>query len=168
MLFLPFFLVIVKQEIMLFISLVLENVCLSMVNNEDLIFCTKVWLSFSFKASLICCNWCDVPSCFDSVWIYFSLWFYFYELFHLVAKSLINCYICCYVLPKDWHRVCESYKTNDVQWALQAKAILDRLQLVLVERSQNYQKKIQPSVKYLGILLGIEKSAVCNYFLSNI
>ncbi|KAJ0085762.1 hypothetical protein Patl1_08692 [Pistacia atlantica] len=91
-------------EIMFFISLLLENVCLSMVNNEDLIYCTK-----------------------------------------------------------DWHRVCESYKTNDVQWALQAKAILDRLQLVLAERSQNYQKKIQPSVKYLGNLLGVEKSAIDNF-----
>lgn len=34
-----------KQEIMFFISLVLENVCLSTVNNEDLIYCTKVYLS---------------------------------------------------------------------------------------------------------------------------
>ncbi|KAH9746640.1 alpha-glucan water dikinase 2 [Citrus sinensis] len=62
--------------------------------------------------------------------------------------------------PPDWYRVSESYITNDAQWALQAKAILDRLQLVLAERSQTYQKKFQPSVKYLGCLLGVEKYAV--------
>ncbi|KAK0576162.1 hypothetical protein LWI29_013035 [Acer saccharum] len=91
-------------EIMFFITLVLENLCMSMVNNEDLIYCTK-----------------------------------------------------------DWYCVCESYKTSDGQWALQAKAILDRLQLVLAERSQDYQKKIQPSVQYLGNLLGVEKHAIDSF-----
>ncbi|KAK2659965.1 hypothetical protein Ddye_006498 [Dipteronia dyeriana] len=91
-------------EIMFYITLVLENLCLSMVNNEDLIYCTK-----------------------------------------------------------DWYRVCESYKTSDGQWALQAKAILDRLQLVLAERSQDYHKKIQPSVQYLGNLLGVEKHAIDSF-----
>ncbi|CAN6584231.1 unnamed protein product [Malus baccata var. baccata] len=88
-------------EIMFFISLVLENLCLSTVDNEDLIYCTK-----------------------------------------------------------DWYRTCELYKPNDGQWALQTKAILDRLQLVLAERSQCYQKKIQPSAKYLGNLLGVQKSPI--------
>lgn len=87
-------------ETMFFISLVLENICLSTVNNEDFIYCTK-----------------------------------------------------------DWYRVCELY-TNDGQWALQTKAVLDRLQLVLSERSQYYQKKIQPSAEYLGNLLGVEKWAI--------
>jgi hypothetical protein len=64
------------------------------------------------------------------------------------------------LLLKDWYRVCELY-TNDGQWALQTKAVLDRLQLVLSERSQYYQKKIQPSAEYLGNLLGVEKWAVC-------
>ncbi|ESR61611.1 hypothetical protein CICLE_v10017434mg [Citrus x clementina] len=91
-------------EIMFFISLLLESLCLSVVNNEDLIYCTK-----------------------------------------------------------DWYHVSESYITNDAQWALQAKAILDRLQLVLAERSQTYQKKFQPSVKYLGCLLGVEKYAIDNF-----
>ncbi|XP_008219224.1 PREDICTED: alpha-glucan water dikinase 2 isoform X1 [Prunus mume] len=88
-------------EIMFFISLVLENVCLSTVNNEDLIYCTK-----------------------------------------------------------DWYYICELYKPNDGQWALQTKAILDRLQLVLADRSQCYQNKIQPSAQYLGNLLGVQKSAI--------
>lgn len=86
---------------MFFISLVLKNLCLSTVNNEDLIYCTK-----------------------------------------------------------DWYRICELYKPNHGQWALQSKAILDRLQLALADRSKCYQKKIQPSAKYLGNLLGVQKSAI--------
>ncbi|WRX30294.1 hypothetical protein QQP08_022781, partial [Theobroma cacao] len=39
--------------------------------------------------------------------------------------------------------------TIDVQWALQTKAILDRLQLVLADRTLNFQNKIQPSAEYL-------------------
>ncbi|CAJ1974046.1 unnamed protein product, partial [Sphenostylis stenocarpa] len=42
-------------------------------------------------------------------------------------------------------------------WALQTKAILDRLQLLLAERSQHYQNRIQPSAQYLGNLLGHPK-----------
>lgn len=38
------------QEIMFFISLLLESLCLSVVNNEDLIYCTKVYLSLSLEA----------------------------------------------------------------------------------------------------------------------
>ncbi|KAH7567630.1 hypothetical protein JRO89_XS07G0108200 [Xanthoceras sorbifolium] len=102
-------------EIMFFITLVLENLSLSMVNNEDLIYCTKFLL------------------------------------------------LLCFAAYKDWYRVCESYKTSDGQWALQTKAILDRLQLALAERSQDYQKKIQPSVQYLGNLLGVEKHAIDNF-----
>ncbi|KAA8528379.1 hypothetical protein F0562_035734 [Nyssa sinensis] len=88
-------------NIIFIISLVLENLCLSTVNNEDLIYCTK-----------------------------------------------------------DWYRICESYKHNNGQWALQTKAVLDRVQLVLADRSQYYQKMIQPSVQYLGGLLSVEKWAI--------
>ncbi|KAM7516914.1 hypothetical protein LguiA_006497 [Lonicera macranthoides] len=88
-------------EIMFFTSLVLENFCLSTVNNEDIIYCTK-----------------------------------------------------------DWYRVCASYKPNDVHWALQTKAILDRVWLALVDRSHHYQKMIQPTVQYLGGLLSVKKWAV--------
>ncbi|XP_042987360.1 alpha-glucan water dikinase 2 isoform X2 [Carya illinoinensis] len=87
-------------EMMFFISLVLEDLCLSTVNNQDFIYCTK-----------------------------------------------------------DWYRVSELY-TNNSEWALQAKAVLDRVQLVLSERSQHYQKKIQPNADYLGNLLGVEKWAI--------
>ncbi|XP_027354124.1 alpha-glucan water dikinase 2 isoform X2 [Abrus precatorius] len=85
-------------EILFLFSFILENLCLSTVNNEDIIYCTK-----------------------------------------------------------DWYRICESYKLGNSQWALQTKAILDRLGLVLAERSQYYQKRLQPSAQYLGNLLGVPK-----------
>ncbi|KAF6166769.1 hypothetical protein GIB67_005645 [Kingdonia uniflora] len=85
-------------DIMLFMSLMLENLSLSTVDNEDLIYCTK-----------------------------------------------------------DWYRVCELYRPNEEQWALHAKAVIDRVQLVLTDRSQYYQEVIQPSAQYLGGLLGVEK-----------
>ncbi|XWS25405.1 hypothetical protein CRYUN_Cryun27aG0065400 [Craigia yunnanensis] len=88
-------------EIMFFTSLVLENLCLSTVKNEDIIYCTK-----------------------------------------------------------DWYHAPESYKPIDAQWALRTKAILDRLQIVLSDRSLNYQNNIQPSAEYLGKLLGIKKTTI--------
>ncbi|TKY74420.1 Alpha-glucan water dikinase 2 [Spatholobus suberectus] len=85
-------------EVLFLFSLMLENLCLSIVNDEDYIYCTK-----------------------------------------------------------DWYRICESYKSGNSQWALQTKAILDRLQVVLAERSQYHHKRIQPSAQYLGNLLGVPK-----------
>lgn len=91
-------------EVIFFISLILENLCLSTVKNEDLVYCTK-----------------------------------------------------------DWYYICETYKPNDAQWALQTKAILDRLQLVLADRSQYFQNEIQPGAEYLGSLLGIRKSVISTF-----
>ncbi|KAI3950212.1 hypothetical protein MKW92_044526 [Papaver armeniacum] len=88
-------------DILFFISLLLENSCLSTVNNEDLIFCTK-----------------------------------------------------------DWYRICESYKPNDDQWALQAKSVIDRVRLSLTDKAQYYYDMIQPSAEYLGKLLRVEKWAI--------
>ncbi|CAI0405832.1 unnamed protein product [Linum tenue] len=64
------------------------------------------------------------------------------------------------LISKDWYRVCEVYKPNDAQWALQAKAVLDRLQLVVAERSIAFHTKIQPTVQYLGRLLAVPKRAI--------
>lgn len=64
------------------------------------------------------------------------------------------------MLPKDWYRVSESYKPNDGHWALQTKAVLDRIRLALFDKSQYYQEMIQPSAQYLGGLLSVEKWAV--------
>lgn len=88
-------------EVMFLIALVLENLCLSTFNNEELIYCTK-----------------------------------------------------------DWYRVSELCKPNDGQWALQTKAVLDRVRLVLANRSEYYQQMIQPSVQYLGRLLSVAKGAI--------
>ncbi|CAJ1974048.1 unnamed protein product [Sphenostylis stenocarpa] len=85
-------------EVLSLFSLMLENLCLSTVNNEDYTYCTK-----------------------------------------------------------DSYRICVLYKSGNSQWALQTKAILDRLQLLLAERSQHYQNRIQPSAQYLGNLLGHPK-----------
>ncbi|XP_010254601.1 PREDICTED: alpha-glucan water dikinase 2 isoform X2 [Nelumbo nucifera] len=88
-------------DMLFLISLVLENLCLSTVNNEDLIYCTK-----------------------------------------------------------DWCHIRKLYDPNGEQWALQTKAVLDRLQLVLTDKSQHYQRMIQPSAQYLGQLLGVQKWAI--------
>ncbi|CAN8325774.1 unnamed protein product [Cochlearia groenlandica] len=65
--------------------------------------------------------------------------------------------ICC---TKDWYRVSETYRGHDVQWALQTKAVLDRLQLVLADRCQHYFSIIQPTANYLGQLLRVEKHGI--------
>ncbi|PRQ20924.1 putative alpha-glucan, water dikinase [Rosa chinensis] len=62
--------------------------------------------------------------------------------------------------PPNWYRISELYKPNNDQSALQSKAIFDCLPLVLADRSQCYQKKIQPSAKYLGNVLGVQKSVI--------
>lgn len=87
--------------IIYFISLLLQNLCLSTVGNEDFVYCTK-----------------------------------------------------------DWFRVCDSYKPNNEQWALQAKAVTDRVRLALSDKSQYYEDMIQPSAQYLGNLLRVEKWAI--------
>ncbi|WOL20108.1 alpha-glucan water dikinase 2 isoform X2 [Canna indica] len=92
------------QGIMSILSLMLENLCLSTVNNEELIYITK-----------------------------------------------------------DWYRVCDTFKPNDQQWPLQAKAVLDRLQLSLADKAQYYLKLIQPSAKYLGKLLRVETTTVASF-----
>ncbi|XP_072989475.1 alpha-glucan water dikinase 2 isoform X1 [Typha latifolia] len=92
------------QEIMPLISLMLENLCLSTVYNEDLIYATK-----------------------------------------------------------DWQCSCKLYKPNDQQWSLQTQAVLDRLQVILADKAQDYQRKIQPSAEYLGNLLRIEKSVITTF-----
>ncbi|XP_077218318.1 phosphoglucan, water dikinase isoform X2 [Tasmannia lanceolata] len=89
------------QDIMSSISLVLENICLSTVDNEDIIYCAK-----------------------------------------------------------DWYRTCELFKSNDDQWALQTKAVLDRIRMALTDKAQYYQKMVQPSAQYLGELLCVEKGAI--------
>lgn len=83
-------------------------------------------------------------------------------------NNLTNkCYWCSFLhffllaQPQDLYRVCESYKPCDANWALQTKAVVDRIRLALADKAEYYQKKIQPSVQYLGRLLSVDKGAVC-------
>ncbi|KAH9319028.1 hypothetical protein KI387_020797, partial [Taxus chinensis] len=89
------------SDIIYFISMVLENLCLSSDNNEELVYCLKDW----------------------------------YHTLHL----------------------CNS-KAD--QWALYAKAVLDRTRLALTEKAEHYQKVLQPSAEYLGGVLGVEQWAI--------
>ncbi|KAF3776216.1 Alpha-glucan water dikinase 2 [Nymphaea thermarum] len=61
---------------------------------------------------------------------------------------------------KDWYRVCELCKQNGEQWALQTKAVMDRVRLALLDKADYYHTNIQPSTQYLGLLLGVEKWAI--------
>ncbi|ERN14344.1 hypothetical protein AMTR_s00033p00208970, partial [Amborella trichopoda] len=89
------------KDVMYFITLMLENLCLSSVNNEELVFCIK-----------------------------------------------------------DWYRVTDLHESNDELWALQAKAVLDRIRLILADRAECYHNIYQPSAEYLGVLLRVERWAI--------
>lgn len=96
------------EKIMYFISLVLENLALSIDNNEDILYCLK-----------------------------------------------------------GWNRALEMAKQKDDQWALYAKAFLDRIRLALASKGEQYQNLMQPSAEYLGSLLNIDQWAV-NIFTEEI
>jgi alpha-glucan,water dikinase len=51
-------------------------------------------------------------------------------------------------------------KQKDDQWALYAKAFLDRIRLALASKGEQYHNMMQPSAEYLGSLLSIDKWAV--------
>lgn len=61
---------------------------------------------------------------------------------------------------KDWHHTIDLCKSKSDQWALYAKAVLDRTRLALTEKAEHYQKILQPTAEYLGGLLGVDQSAL--------
>jgi alpha-glucan,water dikinase len=61
---------------------------------------------------------------------------------------------------KDWYRTLDLCNSKADQWALYAKAVLDRTRLALTEKAEHYQKILQPSAEYLGGLLGVDQSAI--------
>lgn len=61
---------------------------------------------------------------------------------------------------KDWYSVMDLIDSKADQWALRAKAVLDRTRLALQEKAEHYQKLLQPTAEYLGALLGVEQWAV--------
>ncbi|KAM0844458.1 hypothetical protein ACQ4PT_057025 [Festuca glaucescens] len=72
--------------------------------------------------------------------------------------------LCCL---KGWNHALEMSKHSDDQWALYAKAFLDRTRLALATKGEEYHGILQPSAEYLGSLLGIEQWTV-NIFTEEI
>ncbi|CAL5038507.1 unnamed protein product [Urochloa decumbens] len=96
------------EKIMYAISLVLENLALSIDDNEDILYCLK-----------------------------------------------------------GWNQALEMAKQKDDQWALYAKAFLDRIRLALASKGEQYHNIMQSSAEYLGSLLSIDQWAV-NIFTEEI
>nr|CAB3468198.1 unnamed protein product [Digitaria exilis] len=68
---------------------------------------------------------------------------------------------------KGWNQALEMAKKKDDQWALYAKAYLDRIRLALASKGEQYHNMMQPSAEYLGSLLGVDQWAV-NIFTEEI
>ncbi|KAL6899884.1 hypothetical protein ACP4OV_006542 [Aristida adscensionis] len=68
---------------------------------------------------------------------------------------------------KGWNHALGMAKNSDNQWALYAKACLDRTRLALVTKGEEYHHTLQPSAEYLGSLLGVEEWTV-NIFTEEI
>ncbi|KAF0917364.1 hypothetical protein E2562_017822 [Oryza meyeriana var. granulata] len=68
---------------------------------------------------------------------------------------------------KGWHQALEMAKQKNDQWALYAKAFLDRTRLALASKGEQYYNLMQPSAEYLGSLLNIDQWAV-NIFTEEI
>ncbi|KAK9117218.1 hypothetical protein Sjap_016165 [Stephania japonica] len=61
---------------------------------------------------------------------------------------------------KGWSHALNMLKSKDEHWALYAKSVLDRTRLALSSKSEHYQRVLQPSAEYLGLLLGVDEWAV--------
>ncbi|XWS69047.1 hypothetical protein CRYUN_Cryun04dG0146200 [Craigia yunnanensis] len=68
---------------------------------------------------------------------------------------------------KGWHHAISMCKSQNAQWALYAKSVLDRTRLALASKAEWYQLILQPSAEYLGSLLGVDKWAI-NIFTEEI
>ncbi|CAN6238024.1 unnamed protein product [Urochloa humidicola] len=65
--------------------------------------------------------------------------------------------LCCL---KGWNHALAMANNSDDQWALYAKAYVDRTRLALVTKGEEYHHTLQPSAEYLGSLLGVEQWTV--------
>ncbi|XP_058088674.1 alpha-glucan water dikinase, chloroplastic [Magnolia sinica] len=61
---------------------------------------------------------------------------------------------------KGWNNALDLSRKRDDQWALYAKAVLDRTRLALASKGEYYHQVLQPSAEYLGSLLGVDQWAV--------
>ncbi|KAJ9563988.1 hypothetical protein OSB04_009148 [Centaurea solstitialis] len=68
-------------------------------------------------------------------------------------EDLIYCW-------KGWNQALTKLKTNDNDWALFSKSVLDRTRLSLATKGESYHQLLQPSAEYLGALLGLDEWAV--------
>ncbi|KAL5200732.1 hypothetical protein ABZP36_021935 [Zizania latifolia] len=68
---------------------------------------------------------------------------------------------------KGWNHAMEMAKQKNDQWALYAKAFLDRTRLALANKGEQYYNLMQPSAEYLGSLLNVDQWAV-NIFTEEI
>ncbi|KAG8075969.1 hypothetical protein GUJ93_ZPchr0006g42774 [Zizania palustris] len=68
---------------------------------------------------------------------------------------------------KGWSHAMEMAKQKNDQWALYAKAFLDRTRLALASKGEQYYNLMQPSAEYLGSLLNVDQWAV-NIFTEEI
>ncbi|KAF9677885.1 hypothetical protein SADUNF_Sadunf08G0154300 [Salix dunnii] len=61
---------------------------------------------------------------------------------------------------KGWKHALSMLSGKSDHWALFSKSVLDRTRLALASKAEWYQNVLQPSVEYLGSLLGVDQWAV--------
>ena len=60
----------------------------------------------------------------------------------------------------EWRRVEEARRDGDAQWALRAKAVVDRVRLAVALHADDVAAKMQPAATEIGVACGIEHWAV--------
>jgi alpha-glucan,water dikinase len=80
-----------------------------------------------------------------------------HELYFMTVKD-DDFFLTCSL--KGWNQAMEMVKRKDDQWALYAKACLDRTRLALASKGEQYYNMMQPSAEYLGSLLNVDEWAV--------
>ncbi|XP_062110381.1 alpha-glucan water dikinase, chloroplastic isoform X2 [Humulus lupulus] len=68
---------------------------------------------------------------------------------------------------KGWNQATNLLNSQNNQWALYAKSVLDRTRLALASKAEWYDQVLQPSAEYLGSLLNVDEWAV-NIFTEEI
>jgi alpha-glucan,water dikinase len=61
---------------------------------------------------------------------------------------------------KDWLATVTTCRAQEDQWALRAKAVMDRTRLALGDISERYNELLQPTATYMGQRLGVDSWAV--------
>ena len=85
---------------------------------------------------------------------------FLFELFVIYALQTFKMQTNLVCVMKGWNQALEMAKQKNNQWALYAKAFLDRTRLALASKGEQYYNLMQPSAEYLGSLLNIDQWAV--------